>query len=108
MKKVYIIAITVAIETISLWLVSLFLGWNFIDTLLLGGLAIFGCVWMFKLHTNQTNNEFNAGTKGWTGQETGVIKPFQFKISSISLGLLIFVAVSFLITSIKYYSYFIN
>lgn len=37
MNKVYIIAVTVAIETLSLWLVSLFFGWSFIDTIFFRG-----------------------------------------------------------------------
>lgn len=106
MDKVFIIAVTVAIETISLWLVSIFFSWSFIDTIFLGGLAIFGCVWLFQLNSNQTNNEYNAVAKGQNGQETGVIKPFQFKMTPISLGLLLFLVVSFLVTIVKYHSSF--
>jgi len=108
MDKVYIIAVTVVIETILIWLVSLFFGWSFIDTIFLGGLAIFGCVWLFLLNNNQINNEYNAVTKGQNGQVTGVIKPFQFKMTPITLGLLLFLVVSFLVTVVKYYPYLMN
>lgn len=108
MNKVYIVAVTVAIETLSLWLVSLFFGWSFIDTIFLGGLAIFGCVWLFQLNNNQTNNEYNAFAKGQNGLDNGGIMPFQFKMTPITLGLLAFIAVSFLVTVAKYYPYFLN
>jgi len=107
-EKVNIIVVTVAFETVILWLVTLFFGWSLIETLFLGGLAIFGVVWLFQLNVNQTNNEYNATAKGFTGKESGVIKPFQFSLSPITLGLLLFLMVSFLITVITYYPYFKN
>ena len=108
MKRTKIIFATIAGETILLYLISLLFGWSFLEIIFLGGLAIFGCIWLFKLNINQSNNQYNAHIKGWTGQNSGVIKPFQYKISPVSQGLLIFLVGSFLITLIKYYPYFIN
>ncbi|WP_144510546.1 hypothetical protein [Bacillus sp. FJAT-22090] len=108
MKKSYIVLTTIAIETVVLWGVSLFFEWGFIDTIFLGGIAIFGCVWLSQLYFNQNNNQFNGYTKGWTGQNSGGIKQFHFKMSPITLGLLIFAGISFFITIIMYYPYFLS
>lgn len=108
MKKSSIVLITVAIETMVLWFVSHFLGWVFIDTIFLGGLAIFGSVWLFQLYSNKTTNEFNATTRGWTRQDSGGIKPFQFNMSPITLGFFIFLMGSFFIMILTYYPYFLN
>jgi len=108
MKKWSIALITAVLEAVVLWLVSYMFGWNFTDIILLGGLAIFGGVWFFRLNSNQINNGHNASVKGWTGQNTGNITPFQFNMSPVILGLLLFTCVSFVITVFVYYPYFIN
>lgn len=108
MKRTKIIIATIAAETVLLYLISLLFGWSFLEIIFLGGLAIFGCIWLFQLNINQSNNQYNAHIKGWTGQTSGEIKPFQYKLSPVFLGLLIFLVGSFLITLIKYYPYFIN
>ncbi|TQR20474.1 hypothetical protein [Psychrobacillus vulpis] len=63
---------------------------------------------MSQLYFNQTNNQFNGTTRGWTGQNTGGIKQFQFKMSPITLGITLFAGISFLITIITYYPYFFS
>jgi len=108
LKRTKIIITTIAVETIILYLISLLFDWSFLEIIFLGGLAIFGCIWLFQLNMNQSNNQYNAHIKGWTGQNSGEIKPFQYKLSPVSLGLLIFLVGSFFITLIKYYPYFIN
>lgn len=108
MKRTKIIIATIAAETILLYLISLIFGWSFLEIIFLGGLAMFGFIWLYELNINQSNNQYNAHIKGWTGQNSGVIKPFHYKISPVSLGLIIFLVGSFLITLIKYYPYFIN
>lgn len=108
MKKSYVVLITIGIETIGLWLVSFLLDWVFIDTLFLGGLVIFGGVWLFQVNTSRKNNQINATTRGWTRQDVGEIKPFRFTMSPITLGLLLFVVISFFIAVLMYYPYFIS
>jgi hypothetical protein len=108
MKKWSITLMTAVLETIVLWLVSYIFDWNFLDIILLGGLAIFGGVWLFRLNSNQISNGYNAVAKGWTGQNTGGISPFQFNMSPVTSGLLLFIFISLVITVFVYYPYFIN
>lgn len=108
MKKGSVVLTTIAIEAIVLWLVSIFFEWVFIDTIFLGGIAIFGCVWLSQLYFNQTNNQFNGSMKGWTGQDSSGVKQFQFKMSPITLGIMLFAGISFFITIITYYPYFFS
>lgn len=108
MNRIYAIAITIAIEAVSLWFISYILDWALIDTLFLGGLAIFGLVWLYSFYTHQLRNESNANAKVWSKQDTGSIKPFKFKMSAISVGLLLFTLGSFVVTIFAYYPYFIN
>lgn len=107
MKKGYVVLLTVSIEAILLSLASVIIGWALIDTLFLGSLVIFGSVWLFQLYTNQTTNELNAHIKGWNRLDNDGLKPFRFKISPITLGLLLFTLVSFFIAILSYYPYFI-
>ena len=108
MRKSYIVLLTIATELIALFIISKLITLNFIDTLFLGGLGLFGVVWLFSFSMTQQNNVFNASMKGITGQKTGGIKVFRFNINPITLGLLIFCISSFIITMIYYSSYFIG
>ncbi|WP_456270969.1 hypothetical protein [Bacillus sp. AK031] len=107
MKKASIVLLTMLIETGGLWIVSLVFGWNLMDVLFLGGLLIFGVIWLYLLFSNQTNNGFNAGVRGWTGQDAGEIKLFRFQISPVTLGIVLFMLLSFGLTIFYYSSYFI-
>ena len=108
MRKGYIVLLTIATELIALFIISKLITLNFIDTLFLGGIGLFGVVWLFSFSMTQQNNVFNASMKGITGQKTGGIKVFRFNINPITLGLLIFCISSFIITMIYYSSYFIG
>lgn len=105
MKNIYIILATLTIETVIIWFVSLLLQWKFVDTLFLGGLLLFGIVYLLRLYIHQTNATFNANIAGWTWVEAG-IGPFHFRVSPIILGLILFIVISFFVTLITYYSYF--
>lgn len=107
MKKAYIVLVTILVEALLLWVVSRILGWKFIDIAFLGGILIFGIKWLFSLYIHQENNEFNAYLKGDTGQEAGGVKPFEFNMTAIDAGLLLFITGSFLVTLGTYYPYFI-
>ncbi|GGJ99963.1 hypothetical protein GCM10007063_22950 [Lentibacillus kapialis] len=107
MKKGYMVLMTIVVEALLLWAVSRILGWNFIDIVFLGGILIFGIKWLFSLYIHQENNEFNAHIKGYTGQKAGGVGPFEFHMTAIDAGLLLFILGSFLITFGAYFSYFI-
>ncbi|TFJ92388.1 hypothetical protein [Lentibacillus salicampi] len=107
MRKVYIMVMTIGVEALILWAVSRILDWNFVDIIFLGGILIFGAKWLFSLYLQQENNEYIAHIKGHTGQEAGRIKPFEYSVSSVDAGLLLFILGSLLITFATYYTYFI-
>lgn len=106
MKNIFIIIATAAVETAVLWSISLFFDWNFIDIMLLGGLLIFGAIWLLQLYSNQTTNQYNAFSRIDNRQETPQAIPFYFKISPLVYGLLLFNLMSFVITVVKFYPYF--
>ena len=106
--KWHVVIITAVIESLVLWLISFLLKLDFMEIAFLGGLAIFGFVWLFQLNSNRFNNEYNASVKGWNREDIGGVKPFQFRMSSTTLGLLLFTFISFVLTVIEYYPYFIN
>ncbi|WP_273851912.1 hypothetical protein [Guptibacillus spartinae] len=108
MRKGYLVLLTIVTELIFLFIVSTFINLSFIDTLFIGGIGIFGVVWLFSFSMTQQNNVFNTSLKGVTGQDAGGIKVFRFKINPITLGLLIFCISSFVITMIYYSSYLIG
>ncbi|CEG23419.1 hypothetical protein BN1080_02395 [Planococcus massiliensis] len=108
MKILVIIITTAAVETAVLWAISLFFDWHFIDIMLLGGLLIFGAIWLLQLYSNQTNNHYHAFSRIDNRQETPQAVPFYFKISPLIYGLLLFNLMSFVITVVKFYPYFID
>ena len=108
MRKGYIVLSTIVTEFILLFIISKLINLNFIDTLFIGGLGLFGFVWLFSFSMTQQSNVFNTSLKGVTGQDAGGIKVFRFKINPITLGLLIFCISSFVITMIYYSSYLIG
>ena len=107
MKNVYIILVTLTIETVIIWFASFLLRWKFVDTIFLGSLLLFGIVYLFRLYIHQTNATFNANIAGWTWEEAG-IGPFRFRVSPIILGLILFIVISFFVTLITYYAYFFS
>jgi len=106
LKNTIIVLITILLETLFLWVVSILINWKFIDVMFIGGLVIFGVIWLFQFNSTQTQNILNASEKGWKGQKTGEIRPFEFKFTPVKLGLLIFAVISFFITMTTYSSYF--
>jgi len=107
MKNLNLMIATLICETGIIKIVSLLLGWKFIDTIFLGGLLLFGAVYLYRLIIHQENTFFNAHIEGWTWQEKG-ISPFQLRISPIIFGMIIFVVISFIITLVAYWKYFFN
>jgi hypothetical protein len=107
MRKAFVVIVTMLIEGGLLWGVSEIFQWNLMEILFLGGLLIFGVIWLFVFYTNQIHNEINVGAKGWTGQDAGGIKLFQFRLSPITLGIVLFMVLSFCLTVFYYADYFI-
>lgn len=108
MKKSIIILITIAVEFIILYLVSCFIGWNYIDTVFLGSILVLGISWLLPLYSNQVNNQFNAHSKAWTGNEGETIKPYIFRLNAVIIGQIIFMLISLVITFLYYFQYFVN
>lgn len=106
MKKIYIVLATLTIETVLIWFASYLLQWKFVDTIFLGSLLLFGIVYLIRLYIHQTNTVFNANIAGWTWEEAG-IGPFRFRVSPIIIGLILYIIISFFVTLITYYSYFL-
>ncbi|KUP08460.1 hypothetical protein Q73_05985 [Bacillus coahuilensis m2-6] len=77
------------------------------EILFLGETWIFGLLWIFVYYTTHIHNQMNVGTKGWTGQDEGGIKRFQFRLSPLILEITLFIILSFGITEIHYTEYFI-
>jgi hypothetical protein len=107
MKKGTIVLLTMFVEAGLLWVVSSLFGWDLMEILFLGGLLIFGLIWLYLLFSNQSNNGFNAGVRGWTGQDAGEIKLFKFQVSPVMLGIVLFMLLSFALTLFYYSSYFV-
>jgi hypothetical protein len=107
MKKISIVLLTMLVEGGLIWGISKFFGLDFMEILFLGGLIIFGGIWLFLFYTNQIHNEMNVSTKGFTGQDVGGIKLFKFRLSPVSLGIVLFMLLSFCLTVFYYSEYFI-
>ncbi|MGN7941679.1 hypothetical protein [Virgibacillus sp. 6R] len=107
MKKTLIVVLTMLIETGLLWILSIIFKWNLMEILFLGGVVIFAILWLFLYSSTQSNNQYNAGVKGETGQDSERIKLFQFRLSPITLGLILFIVMSLCLTIFYYYDYFI-
>ncbi|WP_430788066.1 hypothetical protein VBD025_18115 [Virgibacillus flavescens] len=105
MKKFGWVLLTLALEAIVLWVVSVVLTWNFMDILFLGSLGIFAIVWLLLMWTNQSNNSFNVSEKAWTGQDAGGVKQFHVHFSPVMIGMVLFVVGSFVMTIIYYAEY---
>lgn len=106
MKKIIIVSLTILIQAIGLYVLSLFIHWNYVDMLLLGSILLFGVSWLFPMHLNHTNNQYNAYEKAWTGKELGTIRPFVFRVNAVILGQIIFMVLSIVITGIIYLIFF--
>lgn len=106
MKKMHIVMLTIFAQAIGLFILSLVIKWNYVDMLLLGSILLFGVSWLFPMHVNHTNNQYNAYEKGWTGKDTGAITPYIFRLNSIVLGQIIMIVLSIIITAIYYLPYF--
>ncbi|WP_025786145.1 hypothetical protein [Sporosarcina sp. D27] len=107
MKKVLVVILTMLIETVLLWAVSIFIGWDFMETIFLGGLLIFAIPWLYLFFSNHEQNVYNANVKGMTGADIGGVKLFQFRFSPIIIGLVLFMIISLFLTIYYYYDYFI-
>jgi len=102
MKKIYLILLTLSIETIFLWGVSILLGWSFINTIFLGGITFLGIAWFYTFFITPRTMNYDTSKKDWIKQDTDIMKSFQFLVSPITLGLLLFGIVSFLINIFVY------
>ena len=102
MRTVIIAGVTIIMETILLWLLSLWIGVNVMEILLLGGISIFGLVWFFQHGSTYASNQVNSMTRGWTGLDAGGVRVFRFKFGPIVFGLLIFILISLVITVVYY------
>ncbi|MDP5274969.1 hypothetical protein [Chengkuizengella axinellae] len=108
MKKTMIVMLTMLIEFALLWGVSFTLGWALIDIIFLGGLAIFGVIWLTKVSGNLGKQAVNAEVRGWNGlkiEDEGV-DINKFNLSPVLLGVILFLIISLIITIVHYWSYF--
>ncbi len=88
------------------WLFSWIVGWNYMETIFLSGLLVFGVVWMILLNHNQSTNILNATIKGTTGVSAGVSKPFTVTLNSFMIGTIVYLVTSGVATFIYYLPYF--
>ncbi|WP_064094263.1 hypothetical protein [Rossellomorea aquimaris] len=101
-KSLSIILLTISIEAIVFWIVSLAFGWKAVDTFFVGGLVTFCAIWLFTFFTKQSSNQFNAGIRGWTGQDAGEIKAITFGMGPVKIGLVLFILINFIFAFIYY------
>lgn len=106
MKKGFIVLLTMLIETVLVWGLSIFIGWGFVETIFLGGLLIFAILWLFLYFTNHNQNIYYSSVKGITGMNAGAVKVFSFSFSPIIFGLILFMILSLVFTFIYYYNDF--
>ena len=102
MEKWNLILLTLIIETILFWFVSILFGWSFINTIFLGGIFIFGCAWFYKFYITPRTTKYNTSEKDWIEQDTDIIKVFHFLNSPFTIGIFIFLIISFIISIIAY------
>ena len=101
-KALLIILLTVVIEAIVFWVVSLAFGWTVVDTYFVGGLVTFCAIWLFTFITKQSSNRFNASIRGWTGQDAGEIKAITFGMGPVKMGLVLFILINFIFVFLYY------
>ncbi|MEI5907927.1 hypothetical protein WAK64_12760 [Bacillus spongiae] len=106
MKKTLLVILTMLVEGGVIWGISKYFEWNIMEIIFLGGLVIFGVIWLFILYTTKIHNEMNVGLKSSTGQDVGGIKLFQFRLSPVTVGVVMFMALSFCLTIFYYADYF--
>lgn len=107
MKNIVFFFFTILTEILILAGLARFFNWKFIDIMLLGGVLIFGLVWLLKLYSNQSRNQYNAFSS-IDYKENLKVTPFYLKVSPFILGLIVFNLVSLVITIAVYAPYFIN
>ncbi|VDG96817.1 Uncharacterised protein [Lysinibacillus sphaericus] len=107
MKNILIVILTMLIETGVLWAISIFIHWDLMELLFIGGLVILAIPWLFLYFTNHKQNVYYANLKGMTGQDAGRIKLFRFHFSPIIIGLVLFIVLSLCLTIYHYYDDFI-
>lgn len=95
------------IETCLLWAISIFIQWDFMEFFFLGGVLVFTILWLFLYFNNHNQNIYNARMKGMTGEVTERVKLFRFRLSPITIGLVLYMVLSFCLTIYYYYDYFI-
>ncbi|WP_181347422.1 hypothetical protein [Thalassobacillus sp. CUG 92003] len=67
MNNSLIVLLTVILESLFLYIIAALFSWKWIDIAFLGGLAIFGVLWIFHYQSAQTRNRENASIRGNTG-----------------------------------------
>lgn len=107
MQSVMICLGVIAIEAIAILGVSYYFNWSYIDVSALGGISIFGIVYLIKYNSYQVTNIDNAYERAWASTADERL-PFSFKLDPIRTGMLLYAVVSFAIAMIVYLPYFID
>jgi len=105
-KKSLIIALlTICIEGLLFFGVTAMLDWSYIDVSSIGGILVFGVIWMIKFNSYQVVNTANPYERVWATTEKER-QPFQFNLGPFRTGLLIYALISFGTAVIVYLPYF--
>jgi hypothetical protein len=105
--RILVVVGTILVEALILWGISALLGWSFIDISFLGGLTVFGIMWITQMNNVQSNNLDNAIIKGMTGQEVGSLQVFNIKLTPVLVGMIIYILISGIATFVYYKEYFL-
>lgn len=106
MKKLLTICLTLILEFVLIWLITIIFKMELMEILLLASIVIFAVIWLLSLFTRNASNQSHAHNKGYLGYKTGEIRLFTFRVSPIILGVISFALVSLIATVIYYASYF--
>lgn len=83
------------------------LDWSYIDVSSVGGIVVFGVIWMIKFNSYQVVNTANSHERVWATTERER-QPFEFRMDPLRTGLLIYALISFGTAVIVYLPYFIG
>ncbi|MFC4410713.1 hypothetical protein ACFOZY_09835 [Chungangia koreensis] len=97
----------IVFEAIVFFGVSTYFGWSYVDISALGGISLFGLVYLIKYNSYQVTNIDNAYERAWASTAEERL-PFSFKLDPVRTGMLLYAAVSFVIAIIVYFPYFID
>ncbi len=107
-KNIIIILFVILIELTIIFIVSLNWSVPFIDALFIGSLVLLCYIWLVPYFVNYQENIAKVTDKYFNaGVEIGEIKTFQMKISTFSLGSILFAVVGIIVTICCYYKYFL-